>query len=156
VNRDEGGFRMGNNGPWLYRDGGYLRTDSPFISDYSVTSGSLAGSGNRSVGANSNGTLIIYPSSLRYKENIEDLRESSWIYRLRPIAFNYKDKSHYGTERNVGLIAEEVASLNPMFTWNDKDGNPDGVHFEWLNIPIIAELQKLRAEVDELKRKTAA
>jgi hypothetical protein len=154
-NRDEGGFRLGNNGPWLYRNGGYLRTDSPFISDYSITSSSLSGSGNRSVGANSTGTLIIYPSSLQYKENVEDLEDSSWIYGLRPVSFNYKDKVQYGREKNVGLIAEEVASLNPLFTCTDKDGKPDGVHYEWLSIPIIAELRKLRAEVDGLKTKVS-
>jgi hypothetical protein len=155
-NRNEGGFRMGYNGPWLYRDGGYLRTDASFISDYSISSGSLAGSGNRSAGANSNGTLIIYSSSLQYKENVEDFQDSSWIYRLRPVTFNYKDKVLYGTEKNVGLIAEEVASLNPLFKWTNKDGKPDGVHYEWLSIPIIAELQKLRAEVDEIKASTQA
>jgi hypothetical protein len=158
----QGGFRMGNNGPWLYRDGGYLRTDSGFIADGTISVGSVLnlgwGSGTRGplyVYGNSSsygGTICVNASSQRYKENIETLSDCSWIYNLRPVNFDWKDKERQKAEgTQLGLIAEEVDALCPQLTWRDSEGKPEGVHYEWLGVPLLVEVKKLRKRVEALE-----
>lgn len=155
-NSSEGGFRIGNNGPWLYRDGGYLRTDAPFISESTITSGSLTGASNHLVYATSSGTLTNSSSSQRYKQNIETLTDCSWLYNLRPVTFDWKDQQQAKTEgKQIGFIAEEVYSLNPQLAWFNSEGQVEGVQYEKFSVPIITELKKLKKEVDMLKERVA-
>ncbi|NLB76622.1 MAG: tail fiber domain-containing protein [Crenarchaeota archaeon] len=96
-------------------------------------------------------------SSIRFKQNIQTLTDTSWIYNLRAVTFDWKDQQRQNDEGTmIGLIAEEVSELCPKLVWLDKEGKPEGVHYEWLGIPLPVELQKLRAEVNELKEKLVA
>ncbi|MDR0372564.1 MAG: tail fiber domain-containing protein [Nitrososphaerota archaeon] len=116
----------------------------------------LSGSGTRSVYAMSNGVLTTSSSSERYKENIEVLKDSSWIYELKPVSFEWKDSERKKTDgTQIGLIAEKVYALCPELAWTDDQGRPEGVHYEKLAVPMLAEMQKLRNETDELKAKLA-
>lgn len=56
-------------------------------------------------------TLSDCSSSLRYKEQIEDLSIGlDAVQRLRPVSFKWKDREEY----DLGLIAEEVAEVDPI------------------------------------------
>ena len=101
--------------------------------------------------ATSNGQIGYSGSSIRFKENVKDLIDSEGIYQLRPVRFDWKDKTR---EKNqLGLIAEEVNKIYPEIVWLDKEGIPEGVHYEWLAIPMITEMKKLRDRVKELEVK---
>lgn len=112
-------------------------------------------------------------SSAKYKGNIQDLINSDRIYSLRPVTFQERvmkkekvikdiDKNTaiiklIGTDKlkpdtRIGLIAEEVAEVMPEMVDYDKDGQPDGVHYAMLVSPLIAEVKKLRARVEELEK----
>jgi hypothetical protein len=53
-------------------------------------------------------------SALKYKENVRDLIDVSWLYSLRPVLFDKKD----GSESDVmGLIAEEVELINSKLVY---------------------------------------
>ena len=96
------------------------------------------------------GNLGTAASSGRYKENINDLGDkSSAIYKLRPVSFNYK-KDQKKTPQ-AGLIAEEVLSVMPELVVM-KDGIPETVKYHDLPILLLTEIQKLRAEIDLLKK----
>ncbi len=96
-------------------------------------------------------------SSQRNKTNIVTMPDASWIYNLRPVTFDWADaKRAAALGRTMGLIAEEVYSINPQLVKLDDDGQPEGINYGLLSVPILAELQKLRAEVEELKAKLTA
>lgn len=97
------------------------------------------------------GQLGTVSSSARYKDNIEDMGEySSIIMRLRPVVFNYKE--HLPTLISVGLIAEEVDKIMPSLVVY-KDGEPETVKYHDLVPMLLNELQELRKDFEEYKRR---
>ena len=138
-------------------------------------------SGGRDVQIASNGTLYSVSSSLKYKTNIEDLNYSlvdNAITNLRPVY--YKDKNPVGDVKSnwshIGLIAEEAAEVEPRIVHyktfevtfeeeineNGKTSQkrieteletpvPEGIDYSRLSILCLAELQKQREIITELK-----
>lgn len=95
--------------------------------------------------------LGIAVSSRRFKDNINDMGAlSEGIYKLRPVSFNY----NVGEDRSLqtGLIAEEVNEIMPALVVYDKSGEPQTVKYHDLPALLLNEVQKLRKELDELKR----
>lgn len=87
------------------------------------------------------GKDFIQTSSLRYKDNVEDLGEvSSLLERLRGVRFDWKDTA----ERQIGLIAEEVGVVFPEIV-SKKDGEAEGVKYTSL-VPVLIEGFKEQAE----------
>ncbi len=83
-------------------------------------------SGGIAVYVNSNGQLGTSTSSLRFKEQVRDMGDSTnALMKLRPVTFLYKPEYATG-ERTLqyGLIAEEVAKVYPELVAYDKDGQP--------------------------------
>ena len=97
--------------------------------------------------------LTYNTSSIKYKKNVTDLRESTEnIYLVQPREFDSRsDDSHH-----IGFIAEELNAIDPLFTWKNSDGTPEGI--EWMNLLVytIAEMKKLRTRVDTLEQALAA
>lgn len=97
------------------------------------------------------GALLRVISSRRYKHDITPLEiDSSKIYALKPSSFTYNE----GGWRTFGLIAEEVYEFLPdLVPMREVDGEaaPDSVRYQMLSVLLLAELQKLKKEVDELK-----
>jgi hypothetical protein len=54
--------------------------------------------------------------------------------------------------RQIGLIAEEVNELYPQLVFLDAEGQPEGVHYEWLGIPLIVEMKKLHKRIETLEK----
>jgi hypothetical protein len=96
------------------------------------------------------GQLGTLSSSIKYKENVEDMKDQSkFIYDLRPVVFNYK--GHHNKKMQYGLIAEEVDKVNPsLVVYKDKE--PETVHYDKLISALLNEVQKLNKEVQELKK----
>ena len=91
-------------------------------------------------------------STIRGKENVRELPDCSWLYDLRPVSFDWKDTERAKLEgTQIGLIAEEVYGVCPNLTWLDKEGKPEGVHYEWLGVPLLVEIKKLRNRVEALE-----
>ena len=125
---------------------------SGFVSVPSLDAGST-----HLVYAMSNGILTNSSSSLRYKTNIEAIIDASWIYNLRPVNFDWTDANRAKADgRQIGLIAEEVYAQYPMLTWNNQAEQIEGVHYEYLSVAMLVEMQKLKKEVDKLKAKLAS
>lgn len=99
----------------------------------------------------SNGQLGTVSSSAKYKENITDVSDdvSDKLSELRLRSFNYKSDSNTS---HVGLIAEEVAEVMPSLVASDGNGEPFSVKYHELPILLLAEVQKLKREIAELKR----
>lgn len=93
--------------------------------------------------------LGVAVSSARYKENIKGIGSTEFIYDLRPVEFNYiKDDTK---SLQTGLIAEEVEKVAPSLVVYDKEGLPQSVKYHELPTLLLAELKKLKQEIESLK-----
>jgi hypothetical protein len=157
----------------------YIRNDGVLFSPttYANTTASAA---NFNIGTA--GDFRRSTSSIRFKTNVEDLTidTTNILSKMRPIWYrslgsnDRKDWSWYG------FIAEELAEIEPRLVhWGydsnsyeqieiiDEEGNikqetklkedakliPDGVQYERITVFLVAELQKMRKELDALKAK---
>jgi hypothetical protein len=58
--------------------------------------------------------------------------------------------------RHIGYIAEEVHEVDTAFAaYNDPEGPPVGINWNGIQVYMLEEMKKLRAEVDALKAQLA-
>jgi hypothetical protein len=93
---------------------------------------------------NANGQLGTQSSSLRFKDQIQDMGDStSGLMKLRPVTFVYKPEYANGdASMQYGLIAEEVAKVYPELVAYDADGKPYSVRYQYLSTMLLNEVQK--------------
>ncbi len=119
---------------------GASQQDVTFIAGiYGATS-----SGGVSVYVNSSGRLGTQTSSLRFKEQVRDLGDTTnALMKLRPVSFLYKPEYANGDRTlQYGLIAEEVAKVYPELVAYDNDGQPYTVRYQYLSTMLLNEVQK--------------
>ena len=92
----------------------------------------------------------IVPSSRRFKHDVQPMdKASEALLALKPVTFKYNiDKK--GTTQ-YGLIAEEVAEVNPDLVSRDNEGEITTVRYEQINAMLLNEFLKEHREVAELK-----
>jgi uncharacterized coiled-coil protein SlyX len=89
-------------------------------------------------------------SSRRYKTDIKPMdKTSESILALKPVTFRYK--VHTASTPQFGLIAEEVAEVNPNLVIYDDDGKPLTVRYEAVNAMLLNEFLKEHKTVREQK-----
>ena len=90
-------------------------------------------------------------SSRRYKRNITDMSEDTaeLLLRLRPVSFEYNDDlPDHGTK--YGLIAEELAEIDPTCIYRDSEGQIDGINYTMLVPQLIRLCQIQQKQIDDL------
>jgi hypothetical protein len=97
-----------------------------------------------------NGQLGTVSSSIRFKEDVEDMAEaSSGLLRLRPVTFRYKKPYADGSKPiDYGLIAEEVAEVYPDLVVKSADGQIQTVQYQKLTPMLLNEVQKQRQQME--------
>ena len=94
-------------------------------------------------------------SSRRFKQDIQPIdKASEAILALKPVTFRYKSDTTNGPQ--FGLIAEEVAKVNPDLVVRDKNGQLVTVRYDAVNAMLLNEFLKEHREVEELKEAVAA
>jgi hypothetical protein len=94
------------------------------------------------------GQLGTVASSERFKKDIATMEKASEaILLLRPVTFHYKTDTK-GTPQ-FGLIAEEVAKVNPALVLPDKEGKPYTVRYDAVNAMLLNEFLKEHRKVEE-------
>jgi len=112
--------------------------------------------GAQQVGVNASGQLGIRASSARFKEAIKSMDKSSEaILALRPVEFRYKKELDPKGAPQFGLIAEEVAKVNPDLVVADHQGKPFTVRYEEVNAMLLNEFLKEHRKVQELEANAA-
>ena len=91
-------------------------------------------------------------SSKRFKKDIDPMGKSSEvIFSLKPVTFHYKnDKTNMP---QFGLVAEEVAKVNPDLIAVDKEGKPYSVRYEHINAMLLNEFLKEHHKVQNQERR---
>jgi hypothetical protein len=151
--RSQGGIQFGSGGPYVYKDGSYMRVNCGWIVDgYIVASSWASTSQYGPLYRNSSGQIGYNTSSERFKDNINSIEDCSWLYNLRPVTFDWKDPERAKSDGiQLGLIAEEVNEQCSQLVFQDSEGKPEGVHYEWLGVPLLVEIKKLRNRVEALE-----
>ena len=87
-------------------------------------------------------------SSERFKKDIDSMNKASEaIFSLKPVTFHYKnDKTNIP---QFGLIAEEVAKVNPALIAVDKEGKPYSVRYQQIDAMLLNEFLKEHRTVQE-------
>jgi trimeric autotransporter adhesin len=123
------------------------------------TSAFIRGIRGATIGANAlpvlidgTGQLGTISSSRRYKKDIKAMEQASKaILSLKPVTFHYKsDKT--GTAQ-FGLIAEEVAEVNPDLVVRDEKGEIYTVRYDAVNAMLLNEFLKEHKIVEEQQSK---
>jgi trimeric autotransporter adhesin len=109
-------------------------------------------SGGTVVFINSAGKLGTVTSSRRFKEDIKPMNDSSGaLFSLKPVTFRYKKEIDPQCIPQFGLIAEDVAEVNPELVVRDKEGKVNTVRYEQINAMLLNEFLKEHKTVKELK-----
>lgn len=138
------------------------------LTTYSTTVGAT----NRDLYIDNTG-LIGYVSSLQAaKTDIQQITDTSWLHNLNPVSFKYRKKDGTGQytdeidgDIQYGMIAEEVEAVRPDLCFYDDvadlDANGEktetthkelrGIQYSKLVPVLLKEVQKLRAELNQMK-----
>ena len=101
------------------------------------------------------GQLGTVASSERFKKDIASMEKvSEAVLSLRPVTFHYK--SDVKETPQFGLVAEEVAKVNPALVLPDKEGKPYTVRYEAVNAMLLNEFLKEHRKVEQLEKQIEA
>jgi Chaperone of endosialidase len=128
-----------------------IRIGNTDITDTFISgiSGTTVASG-AAVLVDSNGHLGTVTSSKRFKEEIRPMNETSEaIFSLEPVTFRYRKEIDPAGTSQFGLIAEEVAKVNPKLVVLGKDGKPYTVRYEAVNAMLLNEFLKEHRKNEE-------
>jgi hypothetical protein len=97
--------------------------------------------------------VMRYLSTLtRFKEDIKLMdKASESILALKPVTFHFKKEFDPKGIPQFGLLAEEVAKVNPDLVGFDHDGKPISVRYEAVNGMLLNEFLKEHRQVQDLK-----
>ncbi len=104
----------------------------------------------------SDGQLGTSNSSRRFKKDIKPMEQASEaILALKPVTFHYKntDTKKAGDTPQFGLIAEDVAEVNPDLVVYEDHGQPLSVRYEAVNAMLLNEFLKGHKAFAEQQRK---
>jgi hypothetical protein len=95
------------------------------------------------------GQLGTQSSSRRFKSEIKPMEDASQsILALNPVMFHYKSDKKNAPQ--YGLIAEEVAKVNPDLVVRDKNGEIYTVRYDQVNAMLLNEfLKEHKAFIEE-------
>jgi len=115
--------------------------------------GTLGGAGATHVCINAFTHLSTCSSSRRYKESVVDFKPGlQLLSRLRPVAFAWKTDH----ARDLGLIAEEVAEVEPLLVTHNKTGAIEGVKYDQLAVVLINAVKEQQKQIETLQQRNAA
>jgi len=104
------------------------------------------------VRVNASGQLGTVASSARFKDEIKPMdKASEAILALKPVTFHYKKELDPDGIRQFGLVAEDVAKVNPDLVVRDGEGKAYTVRYEAVNAMLLNEFLKEHRTVEEQK-----
>jgi hypothetical protein len=147
-------IRIGNEVPFTDLDGivhpAHTKT---FIAG--VTGATAVG--GAAVFVDSSGQLGTLTSSARFKDEIKAMDNASEaIFGLKPVTFRYKRELDPNGVLQFGLVAEEVAKVNPNLVVRDRNGKPYTVRYEAVNAMLLSEFLKEHQRVEAQQRQITA
>ncbi len=107
------------------------------------------------VGITPDGQLGVKASSARFKEAIKPMdKTSEAILALKPVTFHYKKELDPDGTPQFGLVAEDVAKVNPDLIARDAEGKIFTVRYDAVNAMLLNEFLKEHRKVQKLQSNT--
>jgi hypothetical protein len=108
-----------------------------------------------SMAIDASGKLGTVVSSRRFKHDIKPMdKASEAILALKPVTFHYKSDAK--NTPCFGLIAEEVAGVNPDLVVRNKNGEIWSVRYDQVNAMLLNEFLKARRQIDAQQKQIDA
>jgi hypothetical protein len=90
----------------------------------------------------------------RNKEDIAPMNDASeMLYRLKPVTYRSKKEIDRTQSLDYGLVAEEVAEIDPNLTLRDQNGQIESVRYTAVNAMLLNEFLKDHEAFIEEQRK---
>jgi hypothetical protein len=106
----------------------------------------------RTVYVNQDNKIGTLASTRRVKDDIKPMDNvSETILALKPVTFRYKREIDRYRAPQFGLIAEDVAQVNPDLITQDQNGEPYTVRYEAINAMLLNEFLKEHRKVEKLE-----
>jgi hypothetical protein len=118
-----------------------------------INTTSVNGTGADTVTVNlTTGLLGHLSSSRRYKEDIKPMdKTSEELYMLNPVTYRFKKDIDASQSLDYGLVAEEVAQVNPNLAIRDGKGQIESVRYTAINAMLLNEFLKEHRKVEKLE-----
>lgn len=115
--------------------------------------GTLGAAGATGLCRNASNQISTCSSSARYKSNIGSFSAGlDLILKLRPVSFNWRE----GGMLDLGLVAEEVAKVEPLLTTTNDKGQVEGVKYDRVGVVLVNAVKEQQAEIESLRKINAA
>ena len=135
VPGDSDTTRIGNNQGAIYLAG---------------IAGQIVGAGGTTCYVDNDGKLGVFLSARRFKTDIADMGAASdALLALRPVTFRYKPELDKTGILQFGLVAEEVAKVNPDLVTRDAKGELSTVRYEAVSAMLLNEFLKAHRKIEE-------
>jgi len=99
-------------------------------------------------------------SDVKFKENIADA-SSQWddLKTIRVVNFNFKEELKWGTQKQIGVVAQEIEAVSPGLVCQRKEENGEeykSVAYSVLYMKAVKALQEAMERIETLETKVAA
>jgi Chaperone of endosialidase len=96
-------------------------------------------------------------SSRRYKEEIQPMDDASEaLYRLKPVTYHFKKEIDPMQSPDYGLVAEDVAQVDPNLAIRDGNGQIENVRYTAINAMLLNEFLKEHKKTEKLEATVAS
>ena len=110
---------------------------------------SLGGGGSLELCRSATNFIAQCSSSARYKSNITNFKSGlGLLNQLRPVGYNWKTDN----APDIGLVAEEVAGIEPRLITRNASGGVEGVKYDRLTVVLINAVKEQQAEIEVLRQ----
>lgn len=123
----------------------YVETDTGF-----VTVTTLGPAGSTQLCRNLNNQIASCSSSIQYKSNVTSFGLGlDLIRKLRPVTFNWLN----GGMADMGLVAEEVAAVEPLLTTTNTKGEVEGVKYDRIGVVAVNAINEQQAQIEAQQKR---
>jgi len=129
-------------------------SNSTYIANVGATAQPVGGTVFGVTVDSNTGKMGFAPSSRRYKEDIKPMDNfSEELFVLKPVTFHYKNQIDPKQRLDYGLIAEDVAEVNPELAIRNQKGEIESVNYGAIYAMLLNEfLKEHRAFVEEQRK----
>ena len=118
-----------------------------------VTVSALGSAGSTALCRNASNQISTCSSSARYKYNINNFGSGLDIVRkLRPVSFNWKADGM----ADMGLVAEEVAAVEPLLVNRNANGQVEGVKYDRVGVILLNAVKEQQTQIESLQKEVDA
>jgi hypothetical protein len=119
-----------------------IANSSVYLSNY-IAGGQTSVCKQTDTGNSEVGYLARCSSSARYKQDIESIDSASaLVEKLRAVSYRWISSG----EADLGLVAEEVAEIEPRLVTFNNDGLVEGVKYDRLAAVLVAAMQEQKQQ----------